>query len=293
MKDVLSALVRPLAASSFDFKYFYLLANTFGHMDESMQLHIRKFLEAVQKNLKGAGALQEWAVQKSRAMDFLFDSMKNPGKAAFFDASNFRGKDEKLLVVQIFDREDTESDHWNLTQQWFAKYGKPAIGDSGELIFENASTRVILFMGEDAGENQKFIAKMLEEEPGMVLTFRGHSFSLKNNLPVNIFANSRAKVLLIPGSCNSDGATADYIHANPGTQFDFVAYTSVGMGQVTNALVDIFITEARKNKLRTYDEIIHIDKANGNLIAKYGGDSNSLKVATLGERLLEYVHSGK
>jgi hypothetical protein len=79
--------------------------------------------------------------------------------------------------------------------------------------------------------------------------------------------------------------------ANPNISFEFVANTSTGRGQVTNALIDIFINEAAKDRKRTFVDIIKKDKSNCSLVEKNGGDCATLKVDTRGEKLIKYVNA--
>ncbi|MFH0799284.1 MAG: hypothetical protein V2A66_03785 [Pseudomonadota bacterium] len=116
------------------------------------------------------------------------------------------------------------------------------------------------------------------------MTFRGHSFSLGNSFPSDIFGNKASHVLFIPGSCGSSGSTADYIQKNPRTDLRFFANTSTGKGQVTNAILDALI--ATRSKTRFSAVLQKASKA----IDSNGGDINTIKAWSNGEALLAYVN---
>jgi len=292
MPSILEAIAAPLASEGYDSKYFYLLANAMESFEPPMRNYIGKKVVAAQASLLERGEMPDWAAKKKAALTFLVDEIMNPGKnAAVFDADKYRDKDGKLLVVQVFSKADTEKDHWKMSQKWFAKYGKPKKGASGELIYETKEAKIVLYMGENEEANQKFVGSMLGKSPNMILTFRGHSFSLGRNIPKEVFANRKANVLFIPGSCGSAGSVPAYMDANPNTSFEFVSNTSTGKGQVTNALIDIFVSEAASGRKRTYKEIVKNDKNNCSLVEKNGGKCSTLKVDTIGERLIKYVNA--
>jgi hypothetical protein len=121
----------------------------------------------------------------------------------------------------------------------------------------------------------------------MVLTFRGHSFSLEANMPTDIFGNSpNAHILFIPGSCGSSGSVPLYLSSNPETDIDFVANTSTGKGQVTNALIDMFILAAASAQKDGYVKLIN---RYSSMIVAQDGDPKTLKASTPGEQMLENV----
>ena len=281
----------------FDKTYFYLLANSLDGLSPGMKAAVQnelvkcKILAYSQSHLGLQGAKERYA-----ASSFLLDYLKNPReKEVNFDPSKYRGKGGKLNIIQVFVAQDTGKDHYPMTQSWFAKYGQPKKGKSGELIYETKTARVILFMGEDEQANQNFVKQKLSENTNMLLTFRGHSYSLNDNMPLNIFGNCGCNILFIPGSCGSAGSTPEYLAQNPATDIDFVSNTSTGRGQVTNALLDIFISEDARIRAggtpRTYKEILN-DSANAKKIGQNGGDAATLKASSLGELLLEKVYRG-
>jgi hypothetical protein len=179
-----------------------------------------------------------------------------------------------------------------LTKEWAAKYGEGKVGKSGEIVYESMDARITLFMGKDAKENQKFLKKAMAADPRMILTFRGHSFSLDNNMPSDIFGNDpKAKILFIPGSCGSAGSIPDYLANNPKSSLEFVGNTSTGRGQVTNALLDIFISESARKLKRPYEIILHNDNDSVMAIERAGGTPGTIKATTIGEMLLAYIYS--
>ena len=293
----IGTLLSPLKEKyGFDKTYFYLLANCLGGltpaMKEATKVELTKCKIHAFPQTDFPGAKERYA-----ASSYIIDYLNNPKeKEVSFNPSKYRGKDGKLLVVQVFSKQDTENDHWALSQQWFAKYGKPKIGENGEFIFETKNARIILYMGEDEDSNQNFVKNLFSKSTNLILTFRGHSFSLKGNMPPKIFGNYNCNVLFIPGSCGSAGSTPDYLANNPKTDMDFVSNTSTGRGQVTNALLDIFISEDARvrsgGELRTYKAILN-DKANAEKITANGGNPATLKASSLGEEMLERVYKGK
>ncbi|MCX6771113.1 MAG: hypothetical protein NTX79_03590 [Candidatus Micrarchaeota archaeon] len=295
----LNVLLAPLKEKQgFDKTYFYLLANCLGGLDPGMKAAVLaeltrcKILALSQTNLGFQGAKERYA-----ASSFLLDYLENlQEKRVNFDPSKYRDKDGKLLIVQVFSKQDTEKDHWILSQQWFSKYGKPKTGENGELIYETKNARIVLYMGEDEKANQNFVKGLLSKSTNMLLTFRGHSFSLEKNLPDDIFGNCNCHILFIPGSCGSAGSTPKYISKNPKTSLTFIANTSTGRGQVTNALIEIMMVEDLRiregGKLRTYADMLN-NRANSRIIKANGGDSATLTASSLGEQMLNYVYNGE
>ena len=303
MPSAIPVLLAPLADKEFDKTYFYLLVNNIDQLKNDFGVDILQKLRALKSE-------PDVAREKAAAADFIMDYMKNPKKySTEFDASKYReaiegGKQGKMVIVQVFDKQDTGKDHWVLTQEWFAKKlpkgadgtpGQPQKGADGELIYETKDAKVILFMGEDDAKNREFVKKRMETSPSMVLTFRGHSFSLEGNMPKDIFENKSADLLFIPGSCGSAGAIPGYIYSNPETRMDFISNSSTGYGQVTNAVLDIMISEAAKARRtginREYSKILS-DPVNVALIERNGGDPATLKAPTIGEKMLEAVYRG-
>ncbi len=292
----LAVLLAPLKEKTgFDKTYFYLLANSLENLTPGMRAVAQNELRKCKVHAYSQIGLGfPGAKERYGASTYLLGYLANSEeKAVGFAPSKYRTKDGKLLIVQVFDKKDTKNDHWGLTQQWFAKYGKPTKGENGELIYETENARIVLFMGEDEDANQSFIKNLLSKNTNMLLTFRGHSYSLDKNMPSDIFGNCGCNILFIPGSCGSAGSTPEFLAANPATDLDFISNTSTGRGQVTNALIDIFISEDAKiragGQLRTYREIL--DGNNAKITAQ-GGDPKTLKASSLGEQMLEYVFRG-
>ena len=138
-------------------------------------------------------------------------------------------------------------------------------------------------MGETEQENQEFITSSLKKHKNLIMTFRGHSFSLLNSFPTNIFNNREGNILFIPGSCGSAGSSAHYIMANPKTDLSFVSNTSTGRGQVTNKLVEIFLGINKKT------EFAKVMQDSSKTIEAQGGDAKTLTFSSNGEMLLKYV----
>lgn len=269
------------SAKSFDPAYYYLLANS---LDAINKIGMGKQLLAKMDARLKAGA----DAQTKKAFDFIRRRLSGAwdDPKVRFQPEFYHAKDGKLQIVQIFDKNDTEKDHWKLTQKWAAGYGKPKKGPDGELICENKDVRIILFMGNDGEgkENQAFLKKKLAQDPNMILTFRGHSFSLKKNMSYGIFGNINAHILFIPGSCGSSGSVPSYMVQNQNTDLRTASNTSTGRGQVTNELLGILV------KTRTETKFGDILKNNAGRIEKAGGDAATIKVWSEGEALLDYVY---
>jgi hypothetical protein len=195
----------------------------------------------------------------------------------------YRGPDGKIIVVQIFDRKDTEEDHWGLTQSYFARYGRPQVGESGELIYETPNARVILFMGQGEEENKEFIYETINQHPSVIMSFRGHSFSLEYNFPNDIFQNAE-HVMFIAGSCGSTGSVVNYMSANPDVDIRFITNSSTGRGMVTNDIVDELI----RPRNGPIDMAALMEMARPR-IERDGGDFYTIKTWETGEGLAEYV----
>jgi len=296
MSSVLPKLTAPLDKPEFDSSYFYLLANSIRTMyDAGMGPMLSKRLkEAMPAPPAKRKQLSDDDLKKTAAIQFLLKAVENPEKieqSCIFDSKKYSGKDGKLNIVQVFDVYDTGNDHWQMSQEWFLKYGKPKTGANGEIVFETKDARITLFMGKDEEANKAFIKAELAKDPHLVLTFRGHSYSLGGNVPSDIFGNnSDAQILFIPGSCGSAGSIPSYLQNNSASDLTFIANTSTGKGQVTNVIIDILISEAKSGKARSYVDIIRKDDANVSKIIEQGGDPNSLKVTTIGEEMLKYVN---
>ncbi|MFH1587768.1 MAG: hypothetical protein ABIA76_00325 [Candidatus Diapherotrites archaeon] len=294
LKVLLPTLYEPLNSDSFDKGYFFLLANALdkikgteyvGDMKTILEERLRKGVNDGQ--LKTALQFALYFVDnntelvsnqvKAKILDLREKSVYNP---------DYYKTDGKLIVIQVFDKEDTVGDHWGLTQKWFGA-GKTPTDKTGKLVYEIGNAKVILFMGETEEENKEFIRKQLQETPNAIITFRGHSFSLLDSFPYSIFGNQGNHILFIPGSCGSAGSTAEYIAVNQNTDLRFFSNTSTGRGQVTNAIIQSLIdTKIAKS----FQSIL---KENESKILVHGGDITTIKVWSPGEALLNYVYSQK
>ncbi len=291
VNSLLPTLLQPLSSKEFDQTYFFLLANAIDDMKNIPSLR-EKIKAEVESRLKTAedkrlkSALEFIAYELDQNTPLISQQKKQSIRELESDSTynpELYKNNGKLTVLQVFDKEDTGKDHWGMTIDWFTKYfGKaPSKGDNGELIFENSTTKMILFMGDEDSQNQEFIRQQLQKTPNMIATFRGHSYSLNDSFPPDIFGNREGHILFIPGSCGSAGSTPEYLSANPNTDLSFVSNTSTGMGQVTNSIVEALMGSPAKE----FQEII----ADTTKIEAHGGNVSTIKVWTKGESLIKYV----
>ncbi|MBI5226959.1 hypothetical protein HY988_00090 [Candidatus Micrarchaeota archaeon] len=302
MTNLIGNMIKPLANSTFDPTYYFLLANALDKMKapDKMQKILTEFFGILTERYKYLSkkiTISEEERKIVAAIEFLLvkiessttlvlennkKQMSELDAKAIFEPGRYSTAG-KLSIIQIFDKNDTEN-HWKLSQQWFRKYGKPKRGVDGELIYEGKTARIILFMGESPGDNQKFVKAKLGENPNRTVTFRGHSFSLEKSFPYDIFGNGNGQIIFIPGSCGSSGSTAQYIANNPNTDLRFFSNTSTGRGQVTNAILDALIGT------KTAAKFSDLLKKAEPQIAQNGGDLNTINVWSAGEALLAYVY---
>lgn len=292
-KNIMQILLKGIYSKKFDEKYFYLLANAIEKVSVLVP-QVREEIEQLIRELdlfRTSSDIDErkryWSLVYLQAiLSGTFEpEMQENAKKSIFERDNYVGKDRKLTVLQIFDKEDTEKDHWKLSQAWFEKkYGKPKIGTSGELIYEDRESRVILFMGDNENVNQNFAREWISKNNRGVITFRGHSYSLVENLPYDIFGNMPGNFLFIPGSCGSARSTPAYMMENPNTDIRFFSNTSTGRGQVTNAIIDI-ILEQKEQTLFSQMLLKGSEK-----IEKNEGELKTIKVFSAGEALLSYIN---
>ncbi len=208
------------------------------------------------------------------------------GKRSVYTPADYK-TGGKTNVIQIFDREDAheEVDHWKMTNEWLQRqYGEPKAGPRGELTYENANARITLFMGGSKPANAKFIKDWVKKNQAGVITFRGHSFSLEENMPYDLFGNKPGKYLFIPGSCGSAGSIPDYMSANPATELAFFSNTATGRGAVTNTIIDLV---AEQRKPIGFKEILVKGEKK---IAALEGDIADIQVFNRGEQILSYVN---
>jgi hypothetical protein len=212
--------------------------------------------------------------------------MQDVAARSVFNPADYR-TGGKTNVVQVFDKEDAheDADHWQLTNDWLKKeYGEPKQGSRGELVYENAGTRITLFMGESKEANARYIKGWIKKNDAGIVTFRGHSYSLEANMPYETFGNKAGRYLFIPGSCGSAGSTPQYLDANPSTQLAFFSNTATGRGAVTNTLLDLVIEQKKPIE---YPEIL---KKGEKRIAAHEGNVGEIKVFSPGEQILAYVN---
>ncbi|MBN2122250.1 hypothetical protein JW721_04320 [Candidatus Micrarchaeota archaeon] len=298
--EVIDSVLWPLKKDFFNGGDFFLMANAVhkikGLPSAKYKLGLR-FRDKLRKlgEAKGYGEekilsgieylLYELYGEEAPLIKEHFAEVRKLGENAYFDPALYT-KDGKLQILQVFDKEDTGSDHYPASKRWFAKYGKPKTGEGGELIYETPTARIVLFMGETKEENVKFVSRELKKNPNRIITFRGHSYSLGKNFPSGIFKGKKGHVLFIPGSCGSSGDIASYIEERGGTDLRFISNTATGRGQVTNSLVDLLIGSQGQEKA-TFGQIIEKGRKE---IEKHGGDTEILQVWSPGEALLNYVY---
>jgi len=277
-------------SDQFDPKYLYCLANGLetikkyapgisGHIDRRMEALV-KTKDPTDDQLRIARAL--------RYIHFVLTGegdreMAEVAKKSVFEPASYRARGV-LNVVQIFDKEDTQGSHWALTQRW---YGKPVsrrkTQDGEELVYMRGNARVTLFMGSTKAANADYVSEWIKKNNAGVITFRGHSYSLAENMPSFIFANKAGRYLYIPGSCGSAGSTADYIYNNPNTDLRVFGNAGTGRGQVTNALVDMIISQ------KAPIELARMLRNNAAKIGAYGGSTEFISAWSPGEAVVYYT----
>jgi hypothetical protein len=270
----------PIKSGNFDKTYFYLLANSLDAI-KSAGLQEKLLGEISMSNSKDP----EFKTACSFIKGYLEGSSKESKKAAY-SPSNYKSKDGKLTIVQVFDEEDNRTPGWTSwpgAQKNARRIGEPANGKHGELVYENATTRIIL-VNKDEGANKEFLKSFLDENPNAIVTFRGHSYSLHDNVPPEIFENRQGNILFIPGSCGSSGAVPDYKQKNPQTSMVFFSNTSTGRGRVTETILSALLDP--KSAGLKYSDIL---EKYAKQIEAAGGDIKTIQVYSLGEQLLDHV----
>jgi len=300
MNSLLPTLFSPIKEEGFNQTYMYLLANNLKAVaDSGLGQEARERLEAAKANPNN----DYDSVCKRKAAEFLLGylgdylsdkKIDSPKYGSSFNASNFKDSKGVINMVQVFDKQDTQEYHWGETKRMFSAYGPgvettDASGTKVTYEFTKGKQkfRVTLFMGEDAQKNRDFTRKELSEHKNAILTFRGHSFSLAENMPSNIFDNKEGNILFIPGSCGSAQAIPDYIKSNPNTNLAFISNTSTGRGNVTNAILGLLIDQAALGKPTEYNSLLN--KGEGK-IASAGGDRKTLQASMLGEIMLRSLY---
>ncbi|MFH0817030.1 MAG: hypothetical protein V1909_00170 [Candidatus Micrarchaeota archaeon] len=297
--EIMSTLLAPLESGRFDKNYFFLLANSAVKLKEIEGSGLLESVEGRLAGLREKGELKGEDKQIETALEYMACQInKGTGlvtgekKAAigaldelgYFERENYT-VDGKLRVIQVFEKKDTEKTHWGMTKNWFAKLGKPKTGKSGELIYETADTKLILFMGDSSEENARFVRSQLDENPNMIISYRGESFNLDKSFPYNVFGDRGGHILFIPGSCGSSNDKPEYMEANKNTDLRSFANTSTGRGQVTNTIIDALIRTIGRERFEDILKSIAAD------ITANKGDINTIQVWSPGEALLKYVYS--
>lgn len=281
-------------ADGFDEKYYYLMANGISTLSKyAPQIKAEVDQRILELNaIENPDFAQTSTLAALTYVQFMLtgDSHGDPllrkvAGAATFDRKDYRGPDGKVTVIQVFDKEDTETYHWGASISWFKNQFKtePKKGPHGELIFENSNTRVVLFMGKDEQTNADFTTNWIATHKTGIITFRGHSYSLHANMPPSVFDNREGRYVFIPGSCGSASSVPEYIYSNPNTQMRFFSNTSTGRGNVTNVLVSLLTTQT------TPAEFSSILAKGSSHIRAAGGDASQIKAFSNGEAMLYYV----
>jgi hypothetical protein len=278
-------------AERFDGRHFYLLANhskdvlrrfpwALGIVDGRMK-RLQKPRDGDERKIAHALAFLRYLFTDDPRGDGELIRLGS-GKAVY-DPAGYRVAG-KINAVQVFDRRDTRNSHWKLSQDWFRRrFGNPRVAASGELVFEGRNARVTLYMGNSPADNAQYIADWVRNNEAGIITFRGHSNSLMNNMPLNLFGNRTGRYVFILGSCGSSGSVPGYMDANPDTDLQPISYPSTGRGQVTNTLLEILLDQKEPVG---FSKII---EGNSRRIEAHQGDPRMISVWTLGEGLLNYV----
>ncbi len=291
-KEVLDLMFEPLHSQKFDSKYYYLLANTIENLtyikrSSSILPYIEKVLKDELSKSKGA---------KKEAISYLLRFVEDPNMRKETELNLKKFTDNgKLTIVQVFKEGDTTgkgSDHWHLTIKDFTKswmHNKVIKIDDKNYKIETKDFIMLLHLG-DSENNEKYTQEVLKKYKNVILTFRGHSYSLESSIPTDIFKNKNSgHVLFIPGSCGSAGSIPLYLsNANPKLDITFIANTSTGRGQVTNALLYYMIKLYKQGWHGPFRELVSRYAAES--INLQGGDPATLKYNSLGERLISELN---
>ncbi|MFA6213683.1 MAG: hypothetical protein WC717_00195 [Candidatus Micrarchaeia archaeon] len=271
---VLPAVVAPLKENKYEPVYYFLLENCIQNLLERKDT--RGFLPYLNEELEIAAKMtsfeakgKRWAAQKGEAIRGMLDYINRPEsfQDAIFARKTYENSEGQLVIAQVFDREDTKDDHWGLTKEWASKYdadGRFEIDkETGGRVYENADTKIILFMGKSARENRQFTKKMLKAEGNAIIVARMHSYSLLENFPPEDFAGVEGNVLFVPVSCASAKSIPLYLGKNP--NINIIANSWIGYGQVANygildGLIETAVSDTYKNILKRKEGIIKANK---------------------------------
>lgn len=274
-------------AEIFDQTYYYLMANgakeAAGYLPE-LQMKItdqrRRLL------LEHRTTDQEKIVLALGYLEGVLSGTERGGfvEKSIFDIKQYRDAHGRVNVVQIFDRDDTRGYHWERSKEVFeARYGKPKTSTTTTVIYETRGVNVVLYMGRTEEDNVEFVRKWITTHENGVVTFRGHSISLYTNMPADVFGNRTGRYLFIPGSCGSASSVPEYIGQNPNTDIRSLSYISTGYGNVTNAMVLMFLEEQQPI------EMASVLQKNARRIERAGGDADLIRIWRPGEGLLNYI----
>ncbi len=281
-KQLVPLIFEPIKSGKFDANYFYLLGNG---------LEAIKSLGLAKDLLKAIGETASGDQKFNRAREFVrkyLEGTLEDSSKAFYNPSLFCSKDGKQVLVQVFDKEDSGNGEGGNFKEAMRDAqllcGKPKKGEYGELIYENGNRRIILICQEE-GTNRQFLENRLKTDSNMILTFRGHSYSLNDNIPPEIFGNVDANILFVMGSCGSSGAVPNYMEKNPKINFSFVSNESTGRAAVTQrGLIPALLDQ--KSSGKKYADVL---KSREKEIKAGRGDLETIKTYDDGQWLLDYV----
>jgi len=307
MEIMMPKLLGKLNSDQFDPNYYFLLSNAVDVMvkSEKMQPLLEKFgteiadryqelnkIERTEDQEKIFSALGYLIVQIDPSNNIISDerrdTIREVSNRGAFDPELYRGADGKVTLVQIFDKHDAAEFYAASQGFWTsAGYGNRRRGEHGELIYEKENTRVILYMGKDDDANSKFAKETIRKNPNMMMSFRGHSYSITNNIPLNTFEGTEHTIFLA-GSCGSINMIPKYMDAAQDADIRYIANSGVGRGAVNEELALAYLDQAEKGTRATFAEVI---RAREQKISAAGGDLDTIKVITSGGNLLYYVYN--
>lgn len=284
----------PIASGQADIGHYYLVGNALrsmgvGELRDAVGAAVRERLSGGKASGVELGALTflDARLNGRERYNRLLSSEELAALDAGSRMDNYDRRqflrNGKVDLLEIFDQEDTANDHFPLTLAALKKSGFHEVKKEGGLVeLERADARATLFMGEP-DQNIEFLRKYQEGRKNFILCFRGHSYSLDENIPADIFGNQDRRILFVPGSCGSSGALPDYLARNPKTTIQFISNSSTGRGQVTNAIIDGLLDSKRPESLQSVilSRLSEINRA--------GGDPHTLDTWTGGMSLLKFA----
>ncbi|MBI5051615.1 hypothetical protein HZC08_02540, partial [Candidatus Micrarchaeota archaeon] len=115
LKASLAILLKPIRSGTFDEKYYYLIANACEGIKEVPQIReeFRSELRRARNEMVAAKkSMGEDGIRAFYAIEYLSDERNfYANEKAYYNQNNYK-KDGKTVVVQVFDKEDTETTHW-------------------------------------------------------------------------------------------------------------------------------------------------------------------------------------